>query len=75
MATKMMTRDEVIIAVSEIQDLAHKGDVEAAHGKEDELYFNVLNQVARDGTCDVRVRELARLALKSKLIEFSRHCA
>lgn len=70
-----MQKGEVTEAVEEIRKLVEAGDLEAAHVKEDELFFNVLNQVARAGTCDLRVRTLAREALKSKLIEFARWSA
>jgi hypothetical protein len=49
---------------------AMSGDCEAAHSEEDKLFIDVLTSIA-DGTTD-DARGIAREALKSRLLDFSR---
>lgn len=58
-------------AVEEIAAIGSSDD-EAAHGREDDLYEKVLRSIAADGVSDPR--KLARIALKTKGLEFQRHC-
>lgn len=55
-----------------IASAATQGDDEAAHSLEDQLFFDVLTEIAA-GASDARV--LARLAIRSRELKFARHCA
>ena len=65
-----MDPSDVKERVAVIEDMM--GDFEAAHGAEDSLFEDVLRAIA-NGTN--KPKELAAEALKSKLIDFGRHCA
>ncbi len=65
-----MTVDEVRIHLDQIRE--HGNDDERAHGQEDALWRAVLEAIA-GGAPDAA--ELAREALRSTEIEFSRWCA
>lgn len=58
--------------VDAIAQEAH--DPEAAHGDEDDLYEEVLTWI-RDHSSDDAARRLAREALRTKELDFSRWCA
>jgi len=59
-----------------IRNLAADGDYENAHQTEDEMYEKLLRWIAYGNYSDPRhVANLANLALKSQLIDFSRYCA
>lgn len=66
-----MTVDDVRGRLGEIRELA--GDDEAAHGREDRLYIDVLTAIAA-GECD-DPKALAAEALQALEIDFSRWCA
>lgn len=65
-----ITLDEVRSCVEDIR--AQKDDDEVAHGMEDDLYHAVLESIA-DGAPDAP--ELAKAALETASIDFSRWCA
>lgn len=65
-----MTPDEVIIRIKEIETLQF--DDEVAHGREDDLYEDVLEAIAKG---DPNAKELAEAVLKTKELKFSRWCA
>lgn len=60
--------------VKERVDLINKckGDYEAAHDMEDELYIDVLKHIAEGGE---NAQQLAKEALKSQEIDFVRYTA
>jgi hypothetical protein len=60
-----MTLEEVRKRIAEIKEISHDG--EAAHSKEDDLYFDVLTAIA-EGHPDAQ--ELAREALKADEIPY-----
>ena len=66
-----MTSEEVKKRVADIA--ACKDDPEAAHSMEDDLYFDLLAQIA-SGLC-VDAKGCADEATKSKEINFPRWCA
>jgi hypothetical protein len=66
-----MTRGDIARLVAEIE--AIKGDDEAAHAKEDDLYSMILHAIC-DGICDDPPGCCAE-ALRTKDIKFARHCA
>jgi hypothetical protein len=69
-----MTLDDVRKAIAEIRHIGSvKFDNEDAHAKEDVLYEQVLESIADETAEDPR--EMARLALATREIEFTRHCA
>jgi len=63
---------DVINRIAEIDEV--KRDYEKAHSLEDSLRQDVLKAIAR-GRDPVKMRQLARTALKSTEIEFFRFCA
>jgi len=65
-----MTIEEVCATVITIEAIAH--DYECAHGLEDALYEAVLKAIADNAP---NAALLAHYALKTKDIEFARHCA
>lgn len=65
-----MTIEEVKNRVAQI--VAIRGDDEVAHGKEDDLWRDVLRHIADGGA---GARELAIEALTTLDIEFERWCA
>lgn len=68
---KRMTVDDVNVAVAHIAATA--GDAEAAHSDEDRLYLSVLREIAARSTCK-ESRALARAAIKTQDVKFSRWC-
>ena len=62
-----MTVDEVKRRLEEIRQAI--GDDEQAHALEDELFADVLRHYAGTGSA------IAIEALKSKVMDFARHCA
>jgi hypothetical protein len=71
--TKKLTKDAVAARVEQIA--ASSGDDERAHGMEDSLYSDVLQQIA-DGTLrGAAARDVAAEALKAADLEFARWCA
>lgn len=67
-----MRVEEVIKRVQEIEAVADRGDPEAAHSREDSLYFDVLVAIASGSR---NMRRLAQEAVKAAEIEFVRWCA
>ena len=65
-----MNLEDVKKAVLDID--ARKGDDESAHSAEDDLHQNVLREVA---ICNPESIEMAKEALKTLDIKFSRWCA
>lgn len=65
-----MNVDEVKLAVQKINDM--RDDDEAAHGNEDDLHRSVLRAIAEGSPV---AQELAKEALKTLDIDFSRWCA
>lgn len=63
-----MTVDEVRERVEKIRTM--RGDSEAAHANEDELYLNLLEAIA-DGTC-LDPKHCAEIAVTTRGIKFSR---
>lgn len=59
--------------VREIEKYAQKGDPEAAHSEEDDLYEEVLKAIA-EKRC-ISPRRCAEAALSTKLSDFPRWCA
>ena len=71
-----MTLDDVKKAVVHIEEI--KGDDESAHSHEDELHQAVLKEIASLNPHDdlsVDAIEMAKEALKTLDIDFSRWCA
>jgi hypothetical protein len=68
-ARRRLSQAQVAAKVAEIREFAAKGDHEAAHSREDELYRMLLEDFASQGF------RVASLALETQLIKFSRHCA
>lgn len=68
-----MNVSDVQKRLEDIANEADDGDNEAAHSMEDDLYFAVLKAIAEGKTDDPQ--SLAREALKSADIEFTRWCA
>ena len=66
----MMTIEEVRQAVQAVKDKSD--DAEVAHGAEDALHQNVLDEIANGNPNAV---ELAREALKTIDLNFARWCA
>jgi len=64
----MMKSSDVRKCVREIA--VDASDAEKAHGREDELWFTVLNAIA-SGKCE-DPKSCAREALKTRLIDFDR---
>ena len=67
-----MTVADVLKRVEIIRLKAKEIDDEAAHGREDDLHHDVLRAIA-DGAHNPKL--LARAALKTLDLKFSRHCA
>ncbi len=67
----MITLQNVQAQVAHVASIAH--DDEAAHAAEDALHQLVLHAIA-NGECP-QPQECAREALKTRQIEFARHCA
>ncbi len=65
-----MTVELVRKRVSEVD--AVKDDDEAAHSREDSLWYDVLSAIANGSDC---AKELAVEALKTEQINFQRWCA
>lgn len=65
-----MTPEEVIKRVADIAEAA--GDDERAHILEDELWRDVLQAIINNKT---HAQEMARIALSTQAIQFSRWCA
>lgn len=63
-----MTIKEIKERLKGIEELANRGDDEAAHGNLNSLYIDVLKHFAK-------VSPLARAALRGEEIEFGRWCA
>lgn len=55
-----------------IRDYIKGADPECAHENEDELYQKVLEEVVKGNP---RARKMAKLALKTKELDFPRWCA
>jgi hypothetical protein len=67
-----MTITEIRFRVqTKVQELAGRDD-EKAHGAEDDLFRDVLKAIAKGSK---KSRELAREALKSLEVRFTRHCS
>jgi hypothetical protein len=64
--------DKIREKVSEIRALADKGDDEAAHSEEDDLYLTVFRIIANGIADDPEA--LAREVLRTQMIKFARHC-
>lgn len=67
----MMNIEDVFRKLSEIADVV--GDYEAAHSREDDLYYDLLKAIAA-GECD-DPEACARVAISSKHLDFPRYCA
>jgi len=65
-----MTPQDIADRVNHINDL--RGDDEAAHGAEDDLYEAVLQAIANGAE---NPAQLATIALGTKSINFNRWCA
>lgn len=72
-----MTAAEAKARVLEIRAEVALHDDEAAHSREDSLRADVLRAIAglNGGLTARQMRELARIALSTERIEFSRWCA
>lgn len=66
-----MTIDEIKKRINEIRE--RSGDDESAHGLEDKLYYDILVSIADGSTDDAQ--GIAREAIKTQAIRFSRWCA
>lgn len=66
-----MTIEQVQRRLAEIEGI--KGDAEKAHGKEDQLFTDVLRSIA-NGNCDDPIA-VCHEALKSLKIDFPHWCA
>ena len=66
-----MNHEQIMARLDEIRDAAQDSNPVLAHELEDELYFDILIEIVSREVNDPR--ELARLALLSKRISFSRH--
>lgn len=66
-----MTTIDVAVRLAEIERVAHY-DCELAHSLEDELFVDVLRDIANGHPDSFG---LARKALESTQIDFARHCA
>lgn len=67
-----MTTAEIRFRVqTKVQELAGRDD-EKAHGAEDDLFRDVLKAIAKGSK---KSQELAREALKSLEVRFTRHCS
>lgn len=64
---------DVTDAVKQIQVQNVKGDDETAHSLEDALYIAVLEEIAENGHPEAA--SLAKEALKTQKMTFSRRCA
>ena len=64
-----MTIKEVKIRYNKIKSIMY--DDEAAHSAEDNLYMDVLQHIANGGSDAV---EIAKIALETKNLDFSRWC-
>lgn len=68
-----MTNGEILTRLRDIAN--HVSDFEQAHAMEDELYENVLREIAEGEIDRDAMTMLAILALKSKKIKFNRVCS
>lgn len=66
-----MRVSDVKFQVEQIKAIAGRDD-EAAHSMEDELFIDVLKAIAKGSR---QAKALAREALKSKALQFPRHCS
>lgn len=66
---------QVEARVREIRAVAEKRDHEKAHSLQDELYEDVLLEIARNGSPRSRSSLLAQAAVEARKIDFERHKA
>lgn len=66
---------QVEARVREIRAVAEKRDYEKAHSLQDELYEDVLLEIARNGSPRSRSSLLAQAAVEARKIDFERHKA
>lgn len=67
-----MTKADVLKRLEEIQNMADRGDHEAAHVIQDSLYEDVLVSIASGAP---NPRGLAEIAAQARHINFARYCA
>ncbi|ACO36955.1 hypothetical protein lb338_phage_34 [Lactobacillus phage Lb338-1] len=60
------------VSLSGVQEKAAKGDYEAAHADEDDLYDFVLQRIAKSDMTIEQAKCIASLALETNNIDFTR---
>lgn len=70
-----MLVSQIEAKVRDIRASAEKGDYERAHSLQDEMYEEVLLEIARNGSPRSRSLQLAKAAVEARKIEFERYKA
>lgn len=66
--------DQIAVLMAECERAAKEGDDERAHSKEDALRELALKTIFKSEDLD-EIKKIAKFALKTKKLEFSRWCA